>query len=249
MTNSTACNLLVSARSLDESNLLRQLMVPWIDLKEPRHGPLGRPLLDNVERFAAMHQDGSSALRWSIAGGELYDWNIHHDSPFIAALNTQGHIKWGLANCKGLQGWERKLEQLIEQLPTPHQGILVHYADADLVQGPTWKSLLHRANESGVNKVLIDTAIKDGRTLKDYISLTELKEKILQSQEAGLQIAIAGSIPLGDLKSYSELNPNWIGLRGSVCSNPLQRTSSIDSKLVVEALGCLADRDFYVDVG
>ncbi|MFN6304789.1 MAG: (5-formylfuran-3-yl)methyl phosphate synthase, partial [Planctomycetota bacterium] len=43
MSNSTACQLLVSANTLDECKLLLDLKVPWVDLKDPRQGPLGRP--------------------------------------------------------------------------------------------------------------------------------------------------------------------------------------------------------------
>jgi uncharacterized protein (UPF0264 family) len=93
----------------------------------------------------------------------------------------------------------------------------------------------------GISKVLIDTAIKNGKTLQDHIPHARLAEKIRQSQTLGLQIAIAGSIPLEDLKNYSQLKPNWIGIRGAVCSNPLQRESTIDPNLVSEALAQISD--------
>lgn len=236
MTNSTACNLLVSASTLDESTLLQKLRVPWIDLKEPRNGPLGRPFLTIAQLFASRMLQARNVGHWSIAGGELCDWNVEQDAPFIKSLGAKGHIKWGLANSLGLNGWERKLASLVEQLPNPQQAILVHYADSDLVQSPAWDTVLQQAKELGISKVLIDTAIKSGKTLQDHIPHAVLEEKIRQSQNLGLQIAIAGSIPLGELKNYSKLNPDWIGIRGAVCSNPLQRASTIDPNLVSEAL-------------
>ncbi|MFM8188827.1 MAG: (5-formylfuran-3-yl)methyl phosphate synthase [Pirellula sp.] len=241
MTNSTACNLLVSARSLDESTLLQKLQVPWIDLKEPRNGPLGRPSLTIAQLFASRMLQSRNTGHWSIAGGELSDWNVQEDAPFIHSLGAKGHIKWGLANSLGLEGWECKLASLVEQLPDPQQAILVHYADSELVQSPPWDSVMQQAKALGIGKVLIDTAIKNGKTLQDHIPLARLAEKIRHSQGLGLQIAIAGSIPLEDLKIYSQLNPNWIGIRGAVCSNPLQRESTIDPNLVSEALAQISD--------
>jgi hypothetical protein len=107
MSNSTACQLLVSANTLDECILLQALNVPWIDLKEPRHGPLGRPELPLVKQFAnRMTSASSSKAHWSIAGGELPDWNPQADQAYLEAVclrgthRTDGHIKWGLAHAE-----------------------------------------------------------------------------------------------------------------------------------------------------
>jgi hypothetical protein len=85
MSNSTACQLLVSANTLDESKLLRDLQVPWIDLKDPQEGPLGRPSFHLASEFASMISiDSKSTSPWSFAGGELSDWDNSRDLPFIS---------------------------------------------------------------------------------------------------------------------------------------------------------------------
>jgi len=236
MSNSTACQLLVSANTLDECTVLQDLKVPWIDLKEPRHGALGRPSLEMVTGFAFIMASDPQSCNWSIAGGELSDWEPSKDFAFLESLGSDGHIKWGLAQCEKALGWTRKLGSVVSQLPSPRQAILVHYADHQAVASPSWETVLQAAQDHGIDKILIDTAIKNGSTLLDWLPLPKLIESIHQAHDQHSQIAIAGSIPLAKLDQLSELHPDWIGLRGAVCSDPSERTSNIDAKLVVRAL-------------
>jgi uncharacterized protein (UPF0264 family) len=243
MSNSTACQLLVSANTLDECILLQALNVPWIDLKEPRHGPLGRPELPLVKQFANRMTAGSSSkAHWSIAGGELPDWNPQADQAYLEAVclrgthRTDGHIKWGLAQAERTSDWRVKLAKLVEQIPSPGQVILVHYADYARVEAPEWSSVLAIATELKIDKILIDTAIKDGSKLTDWLEIPEIEQRIQDAKRCNFQIAIAGSIPLDQLAKLSRLEPNWIGVRGAVCRNPKDRTSTIDPGLVEKAL-------------
>jgi uncharacterized protein (UPF0264 family) len=243
MSNSTACQLLVSANTLEECILLQALNVPWIDLKEPRHGPLGRPELPLVKQFAnRMTSASSSKAHWSIAGGELPDWNPQADQAYLEAVclrethRTDGHIKWGLAHAERTSDWRVKLAKLVEQIPSPGQVILVHYADYARVEAPEWSMVLAIAAELKIDKILIDTAIKDGSKLTDWLEIPAIEQRIEDAKRCDFQIAIAGSIPLDQLAKLSRLEPNWIGVRGAVCRNPKDRTSTIDPGLVEKAL-------------
>ena len=247
MSNSTACQLLVSANTLEECILLQALSVPWIDLKEPRHGPLGRPELPLVKQFANRMTSASSIkAHWSIAGGELPDWKPQADQAYIEAVclretargtdRSDGHIKWGLAQAERTSDWQVKLAKLVEQIPSPGQVILVHYADYARVEAPKWKKVLSIAAELKIDKILIDTAIKDGSKLTDWLEIPALEQRIQDAKHCNFQIAIAGSIPLDQLAKLSRLEPNWIGVRGAVCRNPKDRTSTIDPGLVELAL-------------
>ena len=247
MSNSTACQLLVSANTLDESKLLRDLQVPWIDLKDPQEGPLGRPSFHLASEFASMISiDSKSTSPWSFAGGELSDWDNSRDLPFIETLGHRGHIKFGLANCNKIPRWQEILAGLVEHMHMPQQAILVHYADASSVSAPSWDTVMHAALSLGLDKVLIDTAIKDGTTLLDLLPSTNLASIIDAAHDHSLQIALAGSIPLHALTELRKLGPDWIGIRGAVCSNPKDRKSPIDPDLVLRALA-LMDRDTPCD--
>lgn len=240
MSNSTACELLVSANTLDECQLLVDLQVPWVDLKDPRQGPLGRPSIELAVALASMMSKDSNSMRpWSFAGGELSDWNHHRDWPLIEALGVDGHIKFGLAGCKDLDRWMDVLASLVGSMHRPQQAILVHYADASLVQAPSWENVLEASLALGTDQLLIDTAIKDGTTLTDLLSASKLATIIDSAHDHALKIALAGSIPLDGLTQLRKLNPDWIGIRGAVCSNLQDRTSPINPEFVLKALAVM----------
>ncbi len=174
MSNSTACQLLVSANTLDECILLQDLSVPWIDLKEPRHGPLGRPELPLVKQFANRMTSASSIkAHWSIAGGELPDWKPQADLGYIEAVclretargtnrgpnRTDGHIKWGLAQAERTSDWQVKLAKLVEQIPSPGQVILVHYADYARVPSPDRSPWINSPNLADSNRIGSEFAV------------------------------------------------------------------------------------------
>lgn len=250
MSNSTASKLLVSANTIDESKCLSDLQVPWIDLKEPKHGPLGRPDLHLVRRFASEIDSMASGCYWSIAGGELLDWDLVKDREFLEILGAKGHVKWGLSGCLNQQDWPRKLAAMIDALDRPTQAVLVLYADHLKVAGPDWDTVLKTSGDFGLDKILIDTAVKDGSNLLDWLSADKLNEFILEARDSQLQIAIAGSIPLTQLQLLGQLGADWIGVRGAVCSDRNDRTSPIDPNLVLKALDCLpASKHFSHQLG
>ena len=245
MSTSTACQLLVSANTLDECKLLLDLNVPWVDLKDPRQGPLGRPSIELSVALASMMSKESNSMRpWSFAGGELSDWDHHRDWPLIEALGIDGHIKFGLAGCQDLERWMDSLTSLVGSMHRPQQAILVHYADASLVRAPNFDNILEAALALGTDHLLIDTAVKDGTTLTDLLSPSQIARIIDSAHDHALKIAVAGSIRLDGLTQLRKLNPDWIGIRGSVCSNVKDRNSSIDPDLVLKAMA-LMDRNYH----
>jgi (5-formylfuran-3-yl)methyl phosphate synthase len=77
-----------------------------------------------------------------------------------------------------------------------------------------------------LSQVLIDTAIKDGTTLLDHCSLETLQRRLHQASELGIGVALAGSISFAMLPQLLALQPQWLGMRGALCSGPA-RTSAI----------------------
>lgn len=246
-------SLLVSVRSLDEADLVCSQRVDWIDLKDPDQGPLGRPELDLVRafrdkialgegrEFASGTSVGSNGhpphtlrslqYRWSIAGGELRDWDIHADQAYLEALGDSGAIKWALAQCDFDTSWESKAGELASRLPRREQAILVHYADYSAVHAPNWNATIQATRQLNLKYVLIDTAIKDGRTLMDYYAPQRLTAMIATAANWGIDVAIAGSIPLDSIPLLASVGAAWIGVRGAVCSGKSRSSPISPEKL------------------
>jgi hypothetical protein len=249
-----ACpSLLISVRSPEEIELVCSRPVAWIDLKDPDLGPLGRPSLNSLHAFRnklSQHQgqcsssetssrfptpatsaSNSQQRHWSVAGGELKDWDIDADQPYLEALGDSGAIKWALAHCDADPNWQTKVNELARRLPRRDQAILVHYADHAAVNAPNWHATLQATRQLNLKYLLIDTAIKDGRTLIDYYSLPGLTDMIAGASKWGIDVAIAGSIPLDSIPSLANVGAAWIGVRGAVCSGKSRSSTISPEKL------------------
>lgn len=216
--------------------------VGWIDLKDPSRGPLGRPDLNVANSFARQMQCHPES-RWSIAGGELLEWKPESDSEFCSILGTTGAIKWALAGCTDDTAWPLRFSECLARLPSAHQAILVHYADYQACQAPNWETVLEVARENRLQHVLIDTAVKDGRSLFDHLSLESLQSYIDEARWMRIWVAIAGSLRLDQLSVGCQIGAAWVGVRGAVC-HQADRTCSFQREKLEQAVrivgGCSA---------
>jgi len=242
--------LLVSVRNWEEAQIAMRSGIDWLDLKEPLAGPLGRPDLLLVERTGQAFAAGwesiaeettpsraagirptSTNVRWSVAGGELLDWDWDNDLAYLTALGSTGAIKWALARCGTATDWATRFKQLVQRLPNRSQAILVHYADWKRCDAPDWSETLAVAADLKLSHVLIDTAIKDGSTLLDHCSLETLHQRLQHASELSIGVALAGSISFAMLPQLLALHPQWLGMRGALCNGP-SRTSAISKEKI-----------------
>ncbi|HVA48587.1 MAG TPA: (5-formylfuran-3-yl)methyl phosphate synthase [Pirellulales bacterium] len=206
--------LLVSVRSLDEARLAAAAGVDLIDLKEPRHGPLGRVTPDvalEVSRDLAPDNPLSMAL------GELADWTpsdrhfCHQIPPGIV------YAKIGLARCAGLPDWRSQWQRAIHSFPSHCQPVAVAYADWQTAAAPEPNAVLAEAAGNGCRALLIDTWRKDSGDVFAHLSVTRLGDLIRQAHDGGLLTVLAGSLSLTNVERALSLSPGYLAVRGAVC--------------------------------
>ena len=76
---------------------------------------------------------------------------------------------------------------------------------------------------------MVNTAIKDGKTLFDALTLNEINDFVNMAKEANLLVALAGSIKQYHVEDLIKIDPDIIGVRGAVCEGP-DRHSKISVK-------------------
>jgi len=99
------------------------------------------------------------------------------------------------------------------------------YADWRRFGGLSPDDLVSAARDAQCDLVMVDTAIKDGRNLFDSMSLDELHRFVCQAREAGLMVALAGSLTWQHADWLFELDPTLIGVRGAVCVGRDRKTT------------------------
>jgi len=74
------------------------------------------------------------------------------------------------------------------------------------------------AADSGADLAMVDTAVKDGKTLFDFMDKDKLLEFNDKIHEYGLKSALAGSVKKEQLRLLYEIGCDVVGIRGAACT-------------------------------
>lgn len=120
---------------------------------------------------------------------------------------------------RALEGFDTKL-------------IAATFADSHLYHGIDPTLVVRLGKESKSDGILIDTLVKDGRNLFDFIGEHQLKELVLEGKEAGMSTALSGALKIANLHTLVRINPDIVGVRGAVCTRGDREKGAVDSAAV-----------------
>ena len=81
---------------------------------------------------------------------------------------------------------------------------------------------------------MLDTAVKDGHTLFDYLSIEDLEKFVNEAHSYGLKTALAGSVKKEQLKPLNDIGCDVVGIRGAACVGGDRNTGKIHHSAVAE---------------
>src|SRR5215217_1571320 len=180
--------LLVSVVDVGEAGLAAAAGAEIVDVKNPAEGSLGAP---SPAVIAGVRAAVPAELPVSAAIGDM------PNLPGTAALAALGAACSGATFVKvGLWGVSTEPDA-VDLLRTVRDG-LTHVPR--VAHAPLSPELLPRvARAAGVAVCLLDTAVKDGRGLLEWLSPDALASLVAEAHAAGLQMALAGALSAGDL--------------------------------------------------
>ncbi len=233
--------LLVSIRSMDEWHQLANVhfgkhdgnvgerpcrcpFVDIIDLKEPQKGPLAPvapELMEHVARQCLLHE----RLQLSVALGES-------DVASSVASTVPPTVQFAKMGISGIRSPEELTDhwgQIVARLPRRTELVAVAYADHQTANCLSALEVLDTAMAFGLQRILIDTYKKDGRSSLHALS-TESLQRFAANAEERLWWALAGSLNEESLGQLDELGikPDCLGVRGQVCHQGRESNLSID---------------------
>lgn len=200
-----------------------------IDVKNINEGSLGasfpwviREVIDAI---------GSPKAVFSATLGDL------PHKPGTAALAALGAVTSGVTYIKaGLHG-SRTVDEGTELMTGVVRAckdvnpdvtvVTAGYADHRRFDGLTPDMLVEIARRSTSDMVMMDTLIKDGKTLFDALTVEELTDFVGKAHEAGLKVALAGSVRAEHLAALAGTGVDVVGVRGAVCGS-YDRSTTID---------------------
>jgi uncharacterized protein (UPF0264 family) len=225
--------LLVSPCSIEEAR--QALAADIIDIKNPREGSLGANYPWVIREVRAMTNKPLSAA--------IGDYPFRPGGASLAAYGAAcagaDYIKAGLMFDGEKQAGEfitAMVKAVKEEFPEKSV-VIAGYADYERLGTISPLLLPPLIARSGADVAMIDTGIKDGKGLFDFLEGAALSEFIRESHDLGLETALAGSLTFGDLDDLRSIGPDIIGVRGMVCGG--DRNSAIREDLVKKVMGSI----------
>jgi uncharacterized protein (UPF0264 family) len=220
--------LLVSVADAREARVAVEGGVDIIDVKNPAEGALGAPAPGVIERVREVVPPDRPV---SAAIGDL------PNLPGTAALAALGAARSGAAYVKvGLWG-ASTTDEAVAVLRAARGAvngwaavIAAAYADAERVPaGPLPPgAVVEAARRAGVEGCLLDTAIKDGRGLFEWLAPEALEALVAEGHAAGLEMALAGALRADELSAVRATGADIAGVRAAACRDGL-RTAPLDA--------------------
>jgi (5-formylfuran-3-yl)methyl phosphate synthase len=206
--------LLVSVVDASEARVAAAAGADIIDVKDPSLGALGEaaPRVVRAVRDATPHHLPVSA---ALGDGPF--------APEVAAGLAQGAAASGAAFVKlglrhtSLAAAAAGLRAARESLPHGVRLVVAGFADATRAGAPAPADLPELAAVVGAQGCLLDTAVKDGRGLFDWLDEAELREFVRACRARELFSALAGSLRVEDLARLGPIGPDLVGVRGAAC--------------------------------
>jgi (5-formylfuran-3-yl)methyl phosphate synthase len=186
-----------------------------IDVKDPSRGALG---LAEPAVIRAVRSATPARLPVSAALG---------DGPFTpgeAARYAEAATRSGAAFVKlGLRQTSATAARAAigaarAALPPAVAVVVAGFADARRADAPPPRELPGLARAAGAQGCLIDTAVKDGQGLFDWLDDETLAAFVADCRAAGLLAALAGSLQVADLPRLAAIGPDLVGFRGAACA-------------------------------
>jgi len=225
--------LLVSVRDAAEAAEALAGGADLLDVKEPARGPLGRA---DDATLAAVVRAAAGAVPVSAALGEL---PAVPDPPAIAGL---AFVKWGLAGWGGRPDWPDRWRDSRAALAVACpdcRAVAVAYADGERAGAPPPEVVARFATAEAAGAFLVDTAVKDGTTLLDWLTLPALDRLVRTCRAAGVPLALAGSLGPREIGRLRELDPDWFAVRGAACADG--RAGTVNAARVRSLVALLRD--------
>lgn len=223
--------LLVSPVNKEEAIIASKGGADIVDVKNPKEGSLGANFPWIIKEIKeAVH--GKQPISATI-GDFNYKPGTAALAAFGAAVAGADYIKVGLYD---IQTREQALELLIKitravkDYDSTKKIVASGYSDYKRINSISPLLLPAVAAEAGADVVMVDTAIKDGKSTFEFMDEKELKKFTDLAHEYGLENAIAGSLRFEDIPLLERIRPDIIGVRGMVCGG--DRRTAIQQELV-----------------
>src|SRR5262249_34856525 len=161
--------------------------------------------------------------------------------PVLYAGPGLSHVKWGLSRLGDAPDWRQRLATATAELERTHlscKAVAVAYADCRSCAAPPGAPVAGFACQRPGGVLLVDTFDKTPRGasgrpahLLNWLSLREVVALCRSCRDAGVRVALAGSLRAAQIEVLRVAEPDWFAVRGAVCEDGDRRAAVSDRKV------------------
>lgn len=227
--------LLVSPDNVDEALVCAQAAdyLDLVDVKKPDEGSLGANypwVISAIRQAVPANKPVSATL-----GDVPFKPGTVAQAALGAAVSGADYIKVGLYGCGTPEQGIEVMRGVVRAVKDYRPDALVvasGYADSHRIGSINPLAIPYVAYESGSDAAMVDTAIKDGSSLFDHMSVQTCAEFVDRGHQYGLLVALAGSVKEHHLADLSRIGTDIIGVRGAVCAGGDRNNGRIRADLI-----------------
>ena len=189
-----------------------------VDVKNPKEGSLGANfpwVIKNIREITPKDMQVSATL-----GDVPYKPGTVSLAAAGAVVSGADYIKVGLYGTKNYSEALEVMENVVKAVHEFNDDATIvasGYADAHRVGAVDPLEIPRVAADSGADLAMVDTAVKDGKTLFDFMDEEKISQFTTEIHDYGLKSALAGSVTKEQLPLLAELGCDVAGIRGAAC--------------------------------
>ena len=211
--------LLISPINHDEAVEAIEGGADIVDVKNPKEGSLGANFPWVIKDIRGLTPD--DLLVSATLGDVPYKPGTVSLAAMGALVSGADYIKVGLYGTKNYDEAVEVMTNVVKAVKDVNSDAIVvasGYADAHRVGAISPWDIPKVARDSGSDLAMIDTAVKDGKTLFDYFTIEDCENFVNEAHGYGLKVALAGSVKKDQLKPLYDVGTDVVGLRGAALS-------------------------------
>lgn len=227
--------LLVSAINLSEAKEAILGKADILDIKNPKEGSLGANFSWVIKEISDYAPDDMTIS--TTVGDVPYKPGTVSLAALGCAVSGSNYVKVGLYGTKNYDEAVEVMNAVVKSVKDYDENITVvacGYADSYNINSVSHEDIPRIARDTHCEIAMLDTYVKDGRRLTDYLNKQQLEKFVNEAHNYGLKVALAGSVNKEDIPLLKDLSCDIIGVRGCVCSNGDRNTGSINKDLVYD---------------
>ena len=227
--------LLISPINTDEALESIEGGADIVDVKNPKEGSLGANfpwVIKNIRKITPEGMHVSATL-----GDVPYKPGTVSLAAAGAVVSGADYIKVGLYGTKNYDEALDVMKNVVRSVREFDEDALIvasGYADAHRVGAVDPMEIPTVAADAGADLAMLDTAVKDGKTLFDFMDVEKLQKFNDTIHEYGIKSALAGSVKKDQLKLLHDIGCDVVGIRGAACTGGDRNNGTINRSAVKE---------------